>query len=471
MKADDSSKKSENELLSEKIMNSKKSSWLKFDEKKQNEIFEFAEKYKCFLKSSKTERLCVKNIISKLSDSGFKDISKFKSLKQGDKVFSVFKNKCVLACVVGKNQSTFQIVGSHLDSPRLDLKPNPLYEDSGLALLQTHYYGGIKKYHWVNTPLCLEGVIFTKDGKKVEVSIGQNDDDPVFLIPDLLPHLAKEQMKKESAKIVEGEELNIIIGNIPINDEKIKEQIKFSAMKYLNDKYGISEEDFVFAELELVPKSNPCDVGFDKSMIAAYGQDDKVCAYTSLVAITEIEKPSNTALSFFVDKEEIGSYGDTGAQSFILKRFADDYAKLCGLSENGLKILSESKAISADVTAGMNPNYKNVHDPANASFLGFGVSVEKYGGGGGKYSTHDAHAEYMAYLRNILIKNDISWQTGELGKIDIGGGGTIAMYMSRYGMDCVDAGPCVLGMHSPYELTSKVDIFSAYQFYKAFFNE
>jgi aspartyl aminopeptidase len=460
--------KSKNELLQKKIFIEKKSSWHDLNEK---EVFAFAEKYKTFMGASKTERLCVENVISELKKSGFKDISALKTVKSGDKIYKNIKEKAVFAAVIGKDMKRWQLIGSHVDSPRLDLKPSPVYEDSGMGLIKTHYYGGVKKYHWVNTPLSLHGVIYTKAGKKVTINIGDRNDEPKFIIPDLLPHLARNQMERKAPKIVEGEELNILVGHLPINDDKIKEQVKFTVLKHLNEKYGIIEEDFFTAELELVPSSMPMDIGFDSGLIAAYGQDDKVCVYTSLRALIETKTPIHTAVGMFVDKEEIGSVGDTGAAGLILENFAYDYICLTGLKIDVSQLLENSDAISADVTAGMNPNYKDVHDPQNASYLGKGVSVEKYGGGGGKYSTHDANAEYMNYLRLLLDKNKIAWQTGELGKIDLGGGGTIAMFISRYGMNCVDAGPSILGMHSPCEVTSKADVYSSYLLYKAFFKD
>ncbi len=464
-------KESKAKKLQEKLYLKRESSWNKLSEKERKTVFKFGEDYKQFLAKSKTERLCVKNIVESLTKNKFKNIETVKSVKTGDKVFKVVKDKSVIAFVVGKTKNKLKIVGSHLDSPRLDLKPAPVYEDSNLALFQTHYYGGIKKYQWVNRPLSLHGVIFTKKGKKVEISIGDQEGEPAFIIPDLLPHLGRDQMAKDAKKVIEGEDLNILVGNIPVQDEDVKEKVKFTVLEYLYDKYGIIEEDFYTAELELVPKENPVDIGFDKSMIGAYGQDDRVCAYTSLRAINEIKDPKFTAVAFFADKEEIGSLGNTGAASRILENFVYDYKDLANVKETVSRIMENTKAISADVTAGMNPNFKAVHDPKNASFLGFGVSVEKYGGGGGKYSTNDAHAEFMNELRLLIDKNKIAWQTGELGKIDIGGGGTIAMFMSKYGMDCVDAGPCVLGMHSPCEVTSKVDVYSSYQLYKVFMND
>jgi aspartyl aminopeptidase len=459
-------KKSKNELLQKKIFLDKKTSWHDLNQK---EVFKFAEGYKKFMKESKTERLCVENVLKVLKKDGFKDISQVKEAKTGDKLYKSVRGKAVFAAIVGKNPEQWQLIGSHVDSPRLDLKPHPVYEDSGFGLMKTHYYGGVKKYHWVNTPLALHGVAFTKAGKQIKISIGDKENEPKFIIPDLLPHLARNQMERKANKIVEGEELNILVGHLPVKDDKIKEQVKFTVLKYLNEKYGLIEEDFAIAELELVPASNPMDIGFDGALIAAYGQDDKVCVYTSLMALLETKTPQNTAIAFFADKEEIGSMGDTGAASFVLQNFAYDYVCTCGLKLDVSQLFENSNAVSADVTAGMNPNYKDVHDPSNASYLGKGVSVEKYGGGGGKYSTHDAHAEYMQYIRELLDKNKISWQTGELGKIDLGGGGTIAMFLSRYGMNCLDAGPSILGMHSPCEVTSKADVYSSYLFYKAFF--
>lgn len=465
---DKKEEKSPNEILQKKLFSDKKSAWYKLNEK---EVMKFSDGYKQFMANSKTERLCVENVITTLKKNGFKDLNSASKLKLGDKFFKNVKDKAVIAAIVGKNPATWQLVGAHVDSPRLDIKPQPLYEDSGVALLKTHYYGGVKKYHWVNTPLALHGVIYTKAGRKIVLSVGEKPEDPKFLIPDLLPHLARNQMERKADKIIEGEELNLFVGHIPVNDEKIKEQVKFSVLKYLNEKYGMEEEDFFTAELELVPAIIPIDIGFDRGLVGAYGQDDKVCVYTELMALIETSNPQHTAVGLFVDKEEIGSTGDTGAASFIVQNFAVDYLNLTGLKITTNELLEKSNAISADVTAGVDPNFKDVNDPLNASHLGRGVSVEKYGGGGGKYSTHDASAEYMNYIRQILEKNNISWQTGELGKIDLGGGGTIAMYLSRYGMNCVDAGPCVLGMHAVCEVASKADIYSAYLLYKAFFKE
>lgn len=461
--------KSKNQKLEEKLVLKKENAWLKYTTAEKNNVFKFSEDYKKFLDESKTERLAVKSIVQTLNKSGFKNIKDIKKAKSGDKIYKVIKEKSVVACIVGKDMTAFNILGSHIDSPRLDLKPNPLYEDSEFAMLKTHYYGGIKKYQWVNTPLMIAGVVFTKDGKQVDISIGDKEDDPKFIIPDLLPHLAKDQMQKEAQKIIEGEGLNLFIGSIPINDDDIKEKVKFSILKYLNDTYGLIEEDFGYAELEVIPSNKSSDIGFDRGLIAAYGQDDKVCAYLSLKALTEIKAPKTSAMSIFFDKEEIGSTGNTGAVSLIMPDFIEDYKKLTGVKDLTHDIFSRSMAISADVSAGFDPNYKDVHEPKNAAYINKGVVVEKYTGSGGKYSASDANAEFLAYLRPILDKNKISYQFAELGKIDLGGGGTIALYLAKYGLDIIDAGPGILGMHSPYEVLSKADIYECYKFYKAFY--
>lgn len=462
--------KSKNEKLSEKLFLSKKSVWEKLNKKETKQVFDFCEDYKDFMNKSKNERLCVKNIISVLKKKGFKNMSGVKSAKPGDKLYKEIKGKTVVAFIVGKEKEAFNLVGSHVDSPRLDLKPNPLFEDSNLALMQTHYYGGIKKYHWVNTPLMLCGVVVLMNGTVVDICIGDKANEPKFIISDLLPHLAKDQMEKPANKFIEGEDLNLIVGHLPVVDEKIKEKVKFTVLEFLYSKYGIVEEDFVSAELEALPAGEAFDIGFDRALIGAYGHDDKVCVYTSLQALVDVKKPKTTAIGFFVDKEEIGSVGNTGAASFILPNFLNDYVRLLGLKTDVSKIFERSMSISADVTAGMNPTYKSVNDPQNVSYLGNGVAVEKYTGGGGKGYTNDTHPEFVSYIRRIADKADVNLQVGELGKVDIGGGGTIAMYMSKYGMDCIDIGPALLGMHSPWEVASKADIYSAYKLYLEFFS-
>lgn len=464
-----SEEKSRWEKREKELSYKRESSWKKFKDQK-DQIFHFASDYMDFLGQCKTERLCYHYIIEKLEKAGFKKISSFDQIKSGDKFYKSFKGKVCMAAIAGKTLDQWRLIGSHMDSPRLDLKPNPLFEDGDMALFKSHYYGGIKKYQWVNRPMAMHGVVELKNGKQIILNIGEKADDPVFTIADLLPHLAKEQMERPAAKALEGEELCLICGHIPVEDEKIKEKIKLSILDKLNTDYGLIEEDFLCAEIEFVPAGPARDIGFDRGLIGAYAQDDRSSVYASLRALLDVkETPQHTAVAFFVDKEEIGSMGDTGASGMLLNTFARRYCKLACPDFFHEELLEQSRALSADVTGALNPLFKNVHDPQNVSFLGRGISIEKYGGRSGKYGTHDAHAEYMGFLRKLADDNDIAWQSGELGKIDIGGGGTIGMFLSRYGMDSVDAGPPVVGMHSPMEITSKADIYSAYCYYQAFF--
>lgn len=450
---------------------SRSSAWLATTDNESNEIFSHGEDFKCFLSRSKTERTCVSTILDALRNAGFKPMDKAQSISPGDRLYISIKGKAVIAMVAGRDPEKLRFIGSHVDSPRLDLKPNPLYEDSEMAMMKTHYYGGIKKYHWVNVPLELHGVIFTRDGRRVVLAIGSREGDPLFLIPDLLPHLQKEQMKREASRVIEGEELNVIFGHVPLEGKEVKERIREAVLERLFSEYGIVEEDFNCAELEFVPALKPSDIGLDRSLTGAYGQDDRVCVHASLKALIETTDPLATAVAFFADKEEIGSSGDTGADSFALLGFAETYILKAGLRCGPYEILRKASAISADVIVGVDPNFKSASDPQNSSYMGKGVTIQKYGGHGGKYSTNDAHAEYMAYIRTLLTRNSITWQTGEFGKVDVGGGGTISQLMSRYGMNCVDAGPAMLGMHSICELTSKVDVYSSFRLYKSFFND
>ncbi|MBU1974404.1 MAG: aminopeptidase [Nanoarchaeota archaeon] len=442
----------------------KKSAW---DGLNKDLVFRFCTGYIDFLTRVKTEREAVKLIVKELTKKGFKDLAKVNNCKKGDKVYKIFKEKSVFCAKIGSSLENFRLVGAHIDSPRLDLKPQPFVEKEGLCLLKSHYYGGIKKYHWVNMPLAMYVVAHTKKGK-VEFSLGENDNEPRFIIPDLLPHLAKEQLEKKGTKIVEGEQLGIVVGNIPVRSEEIKEKVKLNILEILNKKYGVIEKDFISADVEFVPANKPSEIGFDKSMISAYGQDDRVCTFTTLRALLD-SNAKRTVIGMFVDKEEIGSMGNTGADSRILENFLLDFVKSCNHKGAVHKLFENSKSISADVTAAHDPNFPEAHDATNVSLLGHGVSVEKYGGGGGKYGTTDASSEYMSWLISLLDQKKVVWQTGELGKIDIGGGGTIAQFVAKYGLDCIDVGPCVLGMHSPNELTSKVDVYSAYLAYKTFF--
>tara|TARA_Y100000310_G_scaffold159021_1_gene158435 strand:- start:501 stop:1889 length:1389 start_codon:yes stop_codon:yes gene_type:complete len=460
MKTNDSKYKK----LQKSLIYEKKSAWEGLNEKT---VFSFCKEYLDFLTNVKTEREAVKFFVGLLKKNGFKDVSTIKSCKRGDKVYKVFKEKSIFCAKVGNSLEDFRLVGAHIDSPRLDLKPQPFIDKEGLGLLKSHYYGGIKKYHWVNVPLAMYAVVHTKKGK-VEFSIGNKEGEPKFIIPDLLPHLAREQMDKKGTKIIEGEQLALVVGNIPVKSKEVKEKVKLNILDILNKKYGIIEKDFISADVEVVPAGKPSEIGFDRALISAYGQDDRVCAFTTMKAVLDC-KGKNTAIGMFVDKEEIGSMGNTGANSRILENFILDLVRLTGFKGEVHQLFENSKSISADVTAAHNPNFPEVHDATNVSLLGFGVSVEKYGGGGGKYGTTDASSEYMSWLVNLLDQKKIPWQTGELGKIDIGGGGTIAQFVAKYGLDCIDVGPAVLGMHSPNELSSKVDVYSAYLTYKVFF--
>ncbi|NTV22761.1 MAG: aminopeptidase [Nanoarchaeota archaeon] len=449
------------------LLRKKESAWLS---NPAGAVQSFAEDYKGFLAVAKTERSATREIIRRLEKLGFMDIEMMMTLKEGDKVFFNIKDKSVIAMKVGKETDGLMIIGSHLDSPRLDIKPNPLYEANNLALMKTHYYGGVKKYQWTNVDLAMYGVAYTKEGVKHEFSIGEKDDEPRFLVSDLLPHLAKKQMEKTGNEIVEAEQLNVFVGNIPVKDKDAKDKVKMAVLELLNRKYGMIEEDFSFAELNFVPAGTPRDIGFDKALISGYGHDDKSATFANLRALLD-SKSKNTAVAYFSDKEEIGSVGNSGAASFVLLDFAEIVVKKLGLSISPKELLVNSKAVSADVSSALDPNFPEVSDEKNATQLGFGVTIEKYTGSGGKYSANDAHAEYMNEIRKILQKNKVTWQTSELGKVDIGGGGTIALYMSRFGMDTVDAGPGVFGMHSPREILSKVDLYEAYKFYKGFFEQ
>lgn len=451
-------------MKKDKLLRNRESAW----NKDTKIVFKFANDYMDFLANSKTERAATRTIVATLEKKGFKDIEKTNSLKSGDKVYFNNRGKSVLAAVIGKEKESFNLVGAHIDSPRLDLKPNPLHEMSSIALMKTHYYGGVKKYQWLNVDLALYGVIYTKDGKKIELNLGEKADEPRFIMSDLLPHLAKKQMEKRGDEIVDGEQLMIFLGNIPVDDKDTKEKVKLNVLKILNERYGVDEEDFAFAELNFVPAGRPREIGFDKSMIAGYGHDDKSCSYATLMALLDANNPEKTAIGFWSDKEEIGSYGNTGAQSYVIHDFCEMLIERLNLKISVKRMLKNSKTISADVSAAMDPSFQEVHEERNAAIMGYGVVIEKYTGSGGKYSANDTHAEYMNEIRKLLVKNKIAYQACEIGKVDAGGGGTIALYLSRFGMDTIDIGPAVLGMHSPREVISKVDLYEAYRLYSAF---
>lgn len=453
------------------IINEKTSGWLKIDSNLKEKIFDFCKGYIKFLNTAKTEREASKEIISKLKDCGFKNINDVQSLKEKDKVYMINRDKSIYAAVIGSKNITegVNLVGAHIDSPRLDLKPNPLYEDIKLALFKTHYYGGIKKYQWTTIPLSIHGVIVKPSGEKIEVEIGEKEDDPIFTITDILPHLAQEQYEKKVGKAVTGEDLNVLVGSIPNDDDKVKENI----MNLLNEKYGIKEIDFYSSELEVVPAFKAKDLGFDRSMVAAYGQDDRVCAYATLKALTDANAKDKTIVSIFADKEEIGSVGNTGMCSQMFDLFINELLNKKGENTPGAlnKTYCNSMMLSADVGAGIDPNYKSTAEENNASKIGFGVELNKYTGSGGKSGASDANAEFVAKVRRIFEEKSVKYQVSELGKVDLGGGGTIAYILADKGMDVIDCGVPVISMHSPYEVTSKFDIYSAYLAYKAFFEE
>jgi len=461
--------------LKEKLLKNNKSGWENVDEEKRSKIEDVSSKYMNFLNKAKTEREFIKRARELANSNGYKDIMEFESLKPGDKIYFVNREKSMYLAIIGENsiENGIHIIGSHVDSPRLDLKPNPLYEDTGLAYLKTHYYGGIKKYQWTTIPLSMHGVIVKTNGEKIEINIGEDETDPIFTITDLLPHLAQDQMNKKLSRGIDGEDLNLLIGSIPYNTDKDGEKVKLNILNILNQKYGITEQDLASSELELVPAFKARTLGLDGSMIAAYGQDDKVCAYTSLHAMMELEHVKNTAVCILADKEEIGSIGNTGMESHMFDFFISEILNKLGVNRPNLldKVFCFSKMLSSDVDAGFDPIYASVSDKLNAGFLGNGISLNKYTGGGGKYDASDANAEYVAWVRNILEKNDIRYQVTELGKVDVGGGGTIAYIIANKGADVIDCGVPVLSMHAPYEVTSKYDVYSAYETYKAFWNE
>ena len=457
--------------MKNELLNKKTCGWKNVSSDEKNKIFKFSDEYISFLNSSKTERLAAKNIINVLEKNGFKDINTVDKINTGDKVYMLNKNKSIYASVIGNENLScgLNIIGSHIDSPRLDLKPNPLYEDANLALFKTHYYGGIKKYQWTAIPLCLYGVIVKPNGEKIEISIGDNDDDPIFTITDLLPHLAVDQMDKKLRKAIEAEDLNVLVGSIPNSKDSVKENI----MKLINEKYGINEIDFYSSELELVPAFKARSLGFDKSMVASYGQDDKVCAYTSLMAFVNSKNNNKTNVIIFSDKEEIGSMGNTGMSSDVFDYFINELLNKKEENKPGIlnKVYYNSIMLSADVGAGVDPNYQGVSEMNNASKIGYGIELNKYTGSGGKYNSSDANAEYVAMVRNIFEENKITYQVSELGKVDIGGGGTIAFILANKGIDVIDCGVPVISMHSPYEVTSKFDVYEAYKAYKAFYEK
>ena len=458
--------------------------WEHYTDEEKGKVFSFAEEYRGFISECKTERECVDRFEELARAAGFISMEEVKSqgkrLEPGDRVYATNHGKAMALFVVGKvsMEKGMNILGAHIDSPRLDLKQNPLYEDTGLAMLDTHYYGGVKKYQWVTLPLALHGVIVKKDGTKVTVNVGEKPEDPVFGVSDLLIHLAAEQLEKKANKVIDGENLDILIGSIPAEKKEkekagVKERVKAKILNILKEQYGIEEEDFLSAEIEVVPAGAARDYGFDRSMIMGYGHDDRVCAYPSFEAILQMEKPEHTSVCLLVDKEEIGSVGATGMHSRFFENMAAELMEAMGCySELGLRrSLAASKVLSSDVSAAFDPNYPSVMEKNNAAYFGRGMVFNKYTGSRGKSGSNDANAEYVGELREIMAKHGVFFQTSELGKVDQGGGGTIAYILANYGMQVIDSGVAVLNMHAPWEIISKADLYEAYKGYVAFLTE
>lgn len=457
----------------------RKNAWENLAEDEKEQLSAFAKDYMAFLNNGKTERECVAEGVRQAEAKGFKNlmdvVKNGETLKAGDRVYRAWMNKDIMLFIIGEKpmECGMNILGAHIDSPRIDIKQNPLYEDEHLAYLDTHYYGGIKKYQWVTLPLALHGVVVKKDGTVVEIRIGEEEGAPVFCVTDLLIHLSQEQMKKNAAKVIEGEDLDILVGNYPLKDGE-KESVKAGVLKLIEEQYGIEEEDFLSAELVLVPAGRARDLGFDRSMILAYGQDDRVCAYTSLVAMLESSAPrKRTSCCLLVDKEEIGSVGATGMQSHFFENILAELMNACGqYSELGLRrCLANSKMLSSDVSSAYDALYASAYDKKNVAYLGRGMVFNKFTGARGKSGSNDANAEYLGEIRRMLEKHDVHFQLAELGRVDLGGGGTIAYIMSLYGMQVIDSGVGVLSMHAPWEATSKVDIYETKKGYMAFLAE
>ena len=448
--------------------------WEIYDDTQLQELEKLNEAYKAFLDAGKTERECVTEIVRQAEAAGYRDLYSMDAVKAGDKVYATWMEKSIALFHVGSEplEQGMNILGAHIDSPRLDLKQNPLYEDSGFAYFDTHYYGGIKKYQWVTIPLGIHGVIVRKDGTKEVVSIGEKEEDPVFAVTDLLVHLSSKQMEKKASAVVEGENLDILIGSRLLAGEE-KEAVAAQIMKLLADTYHIEREDLMSAELEVVPAGKARDCGLDRSMVMAYGQDDRICAYTSLAAMLDVETVSRTSCCILVDKEEIGSVGATGMHSrFFENAVADLYEKLGGFSELKLRrTLARSTMISSDVSAAYDPMYTEVYDKKSTSFFGKGPVFCKHTGSRGKSGSNDANAEYIAKLRNVFDAHEVHFQMAELGKVDAGGGGTIAYILAQYGMEVIDGGVAVLCMHAPWEISSKADVYEAYRGYCAFLKD
>ena len=433
--------------------------------------------YKDFLAKGKTERECVAFLVKEAEKNGYKNIDSLEKVKAGDKVYLTKFGKAIALFDIGSDglEKGMNILGAHIDSPRLDVKQNPVYESDFIVYLNTHYYGGIKKYQWLTLPLAIHGVVYTKDKVMHKISIGEDESDPIFYITDLLPHLGSDQMKKSASEFIPAEDLNVVVGGIPFNgknEDKSKEPYKEAILKFLNEKYGIVEKDFVTGELEVVPAVKARDVGFDRAFIAGYGHDDRVCAYPALMAILEQEKPEKTCVTMLTDKEEIGSYANSGAQSALYENFLMEIVAKTGDGSLDMlqfrKVIAASKMLSTDVSAAYDPKYASVYEKRNSAFMSHGIKLEKYTGARGKSGTSEATGDFVAEITSVFAKNNIPWQTGELGRVDAGGGGTISAFMAKYGMSVIDAGVPVWSMHAPYEVISKIDLYYTYLAYKAF---
>ena len=450
----------------------RKNSWEKYTAKEEKAVMKFAEGYKTFLSAAKTERLATREAEARLVKAGFVKAEEAKTVKPGDKVYFINKNKNACAFIIGKKPITdgLRILGAHIDSPRMDLKEHPIYERNEFALADTHYYGGIKKYQWVTIPLALHGVVCKKDGSTVEINIGEEESDPVVGISDLLIHLSADQLQKSGAKVIEGEALDLTIGNKPLKGDE-KNAVKANVLKILKEKYDIEEEDLISAEIEVVPAGKARDYGLDRSMVAGYGHDDRCCAYTSLMALLDVKEVEHTACCILVDKEEIGSVGATGAQSRFFENAIAKLLELAGEKDALWKArltMENSKMLSSDVSAGFDPLYPSVSDPNNSAYLSYGLVFNKYTGARGKSGSNDANPEYYAWIRKVMDDANVNWHNAELGKVDQGGGGTIAYILGNYNMNVIDAGIPVLNMHAPQEIVSKADLFEAYNGYIAF---
>ena len=447
--------------------------WDVATEEQIERIYAMGEEYKRYLDAGKTEREFVNLTVEEATRNGFVEIHTVAELVPGQRIYKSIKGKGLMLAVIGKQDVSqgFNILGAHIDSPRLDLKPNPLYEEADMAYLKTHYYGGIKKYQWPTIPLALHGMVIRRDGSQIYLQIGEREEDPIFYITDLLPHLGTEQMSKKATEVIRGEDLNLLIGGRPVPEKDVSQRFKMAILDHLHKEYGMVEKDLVSAEIEIVPAMKARDVGFDRSFVASYGHDDKVCSFPALMALFEQELPEKTVVVMLSDKEETGSYGNTGAQSRLYEGFlVEVYAKVMGgYDELGYrKAIENTRMLSADVTNGYDPNFASVSDPRNAAYLSKGVVMEKYTGARGKSGTSDANAEFFSSILRVFAKQNVPWQTGELGKIDAGGGGTIAVYLANMGMEVIDCGVPVLSMHAPYEVISKADLYFTYMAYKVF---